>query len=178
MAERRNAVRIVAAPAGVSPDVGIDAVVVEDDTHLVLGADRVARESPEPLEDLLAAAAAEEAAEPGTAVVEDATPLRIHAIVHDLSAEPTWREEWVSRALEAALHETEARGLRSIALPALGTLHGTLTGRRFLELLAEVLARTSVAHVETIWLVVPLGMGQVALSALGGLRGFALEVRS
>jgi hypothetical protein len=140
MAER-PILKIIPAPRGATLVFLVDAVVIEDDTHLVLGADPVPRETREEPGQLLENARASIQPVPGTLVVRTLVvrgghPARLHAIVHDLDEEPSWREEWVVSALHEVLREVGTRGLRSISLPLLGGVHGSLAPGRFAELLA------------------------------------------
>jgi len=150
------ALRIVSCPED-APPFEVDAVAAEEDTWLVLSADPVATEPEEGLEEILAAARQAQPEPPGSVVVLEGRPLRLLAVVHDLSREPTWREEWVASALAAILAECEARGIRSLALPPLGARHGSLAPPRFEELLAEALRAAPPLRLERLWLVVPPG---------------------
>ena len=47
---------------------------------------------------------------------QDAAPPRLLAVVHDLSLEPTWKEEWIQEALVNALASAEEHHLRALAL--------------------------------------------------------------
>ncbi len=166
--------RIVTVPPGSTPVFLVDAVVVEDDTYLVLGAEPVARETHEPPGELLGEARASIQPAPGTVVVRSGPPLELHAIVHDLDAEPSWRVEWVSGALAEVLREAEGRGLRSLALPVLGAVHGDLTPRRFAELLGAALHDARARCPEEIWLTVPAG---AAVELESTFTELGLEVR-
>ena len=143
------------ATPGSDPPFPLDAVVVEEDTYLVLGAKPVAREMHESPERTLEEAESREPEIPGTVLVLEGSPLRLLAVVHDLDEEPSWREEWVASALVAVLQEAEARGIRSLSLPMLGTLYGSLEAQRFVELLREALGSTWLGRLENVWLVVP-----------------------
>jgi len=92
---------------------------------------------------------------PGSVLVKGKRPLRMLAIVHDLNQDPSWREEWIASALDMILAEAETRRLKSIALPFLGTLHGSLEKQRFVVLLRDALERNPAIHLERLWLVVP-----------------------
>lgn len=155
MNRAQSRLRVVVAAPGVDPPFSLDAVVVEQDTYLVLGAEPVAKETHEPPQRTLEEAEAREAEIPGTVLVMEGSPLRFLAVAHDLDEEPSWREEWIASALVAALQEAEARGIRSLSLPMLGTLYGTLEAQRFVELLQEALESTWLGRLENVWLVVP-----------------------
>jgi hypothetical protein len=163
---------IVVAPPG-SPPFLADAIVAEEDTYLVLSPYE-ASATLEATDDLLDAALAATPREPGTVVVKPGFPLSFLAIVHDLNQEPSWREEWVTGALAAALREAEKLELGSIALPMLGALHGSLDEGRFCELLHAVLQNTPLNNLREIWLMVRPG---VAHSIFGALEGYDVDLR-
>ncbi len=170
----RPVVRIV----GLSPDATmvyvVDAVVVEDDTYLILGADPVPRETHDPPQELLKRARASIQPAPGTLVVREGKPQRFHAIVHELDHEPSWRAEWVARALREALQEAERRELRRIAVPLLGGVHGSVAPDRFANLLTEALAGSTFEHLDEVWLTLP---SEAAAAVAARLRGAGIEVR-
>jgi len=142
-------IEVVVTPA---PPSVADAVVAEEDTYLVLSADPEVRE---PGVARLRAFHEAYNAEPGSVVVRRGSPLRILAVVHDLSQDPTWREEWVAAALDAVFREAEAWKVRSLALPPLGRVHGTLPRERLVALLRAALRARSPRHLERLFLVVP-----------------------
>ncbi len=43
-------------------------------------------------------------------------PVKLLAVVHDLNQDPSWKEEWVVKALEGIFREIEQRKLQSLAL--------------------------------------------------------------
>jgi hypothetical protein len=88
------------------------------------------------------------------------------AIIHDLNQEPSWKEEWVASALDGIFQEAESCKIRSLALPLLGTLHGSLERQRFLALLQDALERRSPRHLTRLWLVVPAGTSSEILAML------------
>jgi len=160
-----GSVRIVAAPAD-RPPFMVDAVVAEEDTFLVLSADREVRDPNEPLVRLMTRVIETRPETPGSVLVRGKSPLQLLAIVHDLNQEPSWREEWIVSALDGIFREAESRKLRSIALPLLGTLHGSLEKQRFLVLLRCALERISPNHLKRLWLVVPVGTSSKILQIL------------
>lgn len=135
----------------------VDAMAMEEDTFLVLSADRTVHDAREPLMKVMTRVINTRPRKPGSVIVQESTPLRLLAIVYDLNEEPSWREDWVTRALEGIFREAEMRKLRSIGIPFLGTLHGTMEKRRFLVLLRSSVERVSLHHLKQLWLVVPAG---------------------
>jgi hypothetical protein len=153
---QRRELEVVAAPESAPPFVA-DAVVAEEDTYLVLSADPEVRETRIARLRVIHEAFAARPAEPGSVVVRGGSPLRLLAVVHDLSHEPTWREEWVEAALDAVLREVDARSLRTLAMPLLGRVRGDLPIDWFVALLRSALGRCAPARLERVWLVTPEG---------------------
>jgi hypothetical protein len=151
----QGAVHVVMAPREQAP-FAIDAMVVEEDTYLVLSADpRVGEPHPEHPIRVMTSLLEVEPKEPGTILVRDRVPLELAAIVHDLDEEPSWREEWIVAALDYALAEAEKRRFHSIGLEMLGTIHGRLERPRFLQILRQALQRADPHQLERIWLIPP-----------------------
>lgn len=128
------------------------ALVREEDIQLVLTPPAELRVPRESLDELARAAAGTAGHAPGTVVVRPGRPLRLLAIVHDVDRDPSWREEWIVAATEAVFRETHWRGLTSIAMPLLGTVHGRLAPGRGAELLAAVLEQPDIPRPRALWL--------------------------
>jgi len=94
---------------------------------------------------------------PGTVIVRGKHPLLLLAIVHDFNQEPSWTEKWIVSALNEIFRVAENQNLTSIAIPLLGTLHGSLKKQHFIVLLSRALKRVSFSHLKRIWLIVPPG---------------------
>ncbi len=152
----RAGIPVTVAPAD-RPPFEIDALVVEDDTYLVLGADPEVREPAEHPLRVWQAVHDFEPLAPGTLTVRPGRPPRLLAIVHDLAADPTWREDWVASALGEVLRYAERTGVRSLAVPPLGAVHGRLPVERFAALLRDALAVGPAQSLERIWLACPAG---------------------
>lgn len=163
-----GSVRLFVAPHEWPPFVA-DARVEEEDTYLVLSADPEVQETREQPGELMAELLRTNPAVPGSVIVKEGRPLSLLAVVHDLEQEPSWKEEWIIRALDGIFREAETRNLRSIALPLLGTLHGSLEKQRFLVLLRQALERSSPEHLARIWLVVPAGTTGEVLGMLASI---------
>ncbi|HSG90109.1 MAG TPA: hypothetical protein VLA56_12930 [Pseudomonadales bacterium] len=126
-----------------------DIVVEEQDRWLVLGEDTQRREDdPErwareldgtPLEQLLDAAVNAEPVAGGSVLLRQERPLRLLAVVRDLEARQTVREDWVREALETVLRITARTSVRGIALPVLGGQHEIDAAEPFGDLLAELM---------------------------------------
>jgi len=146
--------KIVPAPESNKP-FQIDARVFEEDTWLTISADpkiKPAEEHPLRLMQNMLSARPEPV---GSVLVQGMNPMRFLAVVHDVDAEPTWNEEWVSMALKAVFFEAEKQKVHSLGLPLLGTEHGKLEKNRFIEILSLVLQQTSFSFLQRLWLIVP-----------------------
>ncbi|MBI4537964.1 MAG: hypothetical protein HY704_00470 [Gemmatimonadetes bacterium] len=172
---RLTGIRLIATPSDAAPPFAVDAVVLEEDTYLVLTAERDILEEPEEgLGRLLERAAEWEPEEPGSVIVRTGSPLRLLAVVHDLDLDPTWREEWIARALGQVLREVERLRVTSMALPVLGSVHGTFAATRFAQLLQDEIQRAAPRSLRALWITLPPGAGPDAVAAL---RELGAEIR-
>ncbi len=163
-------VQIFVAPEN-TPPFTIEAVAAEEDTYLVLSAGPEVHETDEDPERVIAEVEATRPAAPGSVIVKGGYPLRLLAIVHDLNEEPSWKEGWIASALERIFQEVETRKLGSLALPFLGTLHGSLEKQRFLVLLRDALERKPAGHLKRLWLIAP------AFATSATLKGLEPEMK-
>lgn len=76
-------------------------------------------------------------------------------MVHDLSADPTCRPEWIAAALDEVLAEADRTEARTLAIPLLGTVHGRIPESTSIALLRAAIDRAAIQSLERIWLVVP-----------------------
>jgi O-acetyl-ADP-ribose deacetylase (regulator of RNase III) len=128
-----------------------DTAIRETDEHIVRLMTKLIETEPEPV---------------GSVLVRGKNPIKFLAIVHDVNQEPTWKEEWIKSALEGIFREAERRNLKSIALPLIGTLHGSLEKRRFVALLQKTLEQASIDHLKRLWLIVPDGTSRDIIEML------------
>ena len=157
---------MIAAP-GEAPPFSVDGVVMEEDTFLVLSAPKTVRPGREPLIRIMTRVIETCPREPGTVIVRGKEPLQLLAIIHDLNQDPTWKETWISHALCGVFKIAEEQRLHSIAIPMLGTVHGTLDGQKFMMLLGSALKGMDPVELKRIWLIIPSGTG---LQTLEGLK--------
>ena len=163
-----GSVRLFVAPQEWPPFLA-DARVEEEDTYLVLSADPEVQETREQPEELMAELLKTAPVVPGSVIVKEGQPISLLAVVHDLDQEPSWKEEWIVSALDRIFWEAGNRKLRSIALPMLGTVHGSLEKQRFLVLLRQALEQSSPKHLARLWLVVPAGTTGEVLGMLASI---------
>jgi hypothetical protein len=148
--------RIVAASKD-SPPFPVEAFVFEEDTFLVLSADPTPRDPKVPMARIMTRLIETQPRVPGTVVLQGQSPLRLLAIIHDFNQEPSWREDWIDTALGNVFQQIQRLGVRSLSLPLLGTVYGSLEKRRFIELLARALYRATPGRLRSLWLMVPEG---------------------
>ena len=102
----------------------------------------------------------------GTVLARGGDPIRFLAIVHDVNQDPTWKEQWIEKALENLFCASEQRQVSALRLPLLGALHGKLHPNRFAVLLSRVLHRTVREHLKRLWLVTPVGTNRKLIEDL------------
>jgi len=146
-------IQIITSPQN-RPPFQVDAWVYEQDTALLLGAPDEIKYPSESAEQLIEQAVDSSPLIPGTVLVRGYCPLELLAIVHDLDQEPSWREEWILKALHGIVQLSEQHHCEAIGMPLLGTLHGTLKSARFFELLLSVREQSSFVYLKRLWLVV------------------------
>ena len=157
--------RIVAAPEE-KPPFDVDAVAYEEDTYLIISADPTVREPKEHPVKIMTKLIETTPETLGSVLVKGKHPLRFLAIIHDFNQEPTWREEWITSALNGIFHEAETRKVTSVALPMLGCLHGSLDRQRFFELLWSAITQSTQRHLKRIWLITLPGTSYKSLKVL------------
>ena len=153
-----------------SPPFAPDAVVLEQDADLLLAPPSVL--TPEPTEEvgrLLVRVLNQRRHPPGSVLSGGGRPLRLHAVVHDMSCEPSWREEWVQGALERLFEVVRRRRIARLAMPLLGTVHGRLDPERALALTLSALPEAD-APPHRLWLRVPLAEVETVRALLGAPR--------
>ena len=155
-AGRLGPVHVVVAPEH-APPFPVDALAVEEDTHLLLSSSGDFEEPEEEIGELIALASHRPANTPGSVLVRNTRPLQFLAIVHDIDCQPSWREEWIASAINGVIEEAEWRHLESVGLPLIGTRHGNVAKRRVALWLGRCLSRTSFRYLKRVWVIAPAG---------------------
>lgn len=132
----------------------VDAIAVEEDSFLVLSADPIVRPPQAHFLKVFTELLETEPAPLGSVLLRSGQPLRLLAVVHDLSLTPTWKEHWVREALHRVIGVMETRRKRVLGLYPLGCVFGQLAPARFLSILSEVIADTTPLALRRIWLMV------------------------
>lgn len=141
-------------PSASAPD-DIDALVIEQDTGLVLDFDENVRYPTESLKSLTKKILNHGGAKQGTVLELRTAPPQLLAIIHNLDNEPSWTEDSVLESLRSLLKISSRRKFRSIAMPLLGTVHGKLPKDRARELLDAALSEVRIPSLQEIWLIKP-----------------------
>ena len=123
------------------PPFPVDAIVEEEDTYLSMSAGTDFSVNDEHPIRVMTEARTVQEIPPGTIMVRPGRPIKLLAVVHRLSDDPTWREAWVADAIDNLRAEIERRRIHAIGTPLLGTVHGKMSARRSFELMRPLLMR-------------------------------------
>jgi hypothetical protein len=149
-----DTVQMVSAPES-APPFAVDALLLEQDTALVLGADpkpRVCDEHPiRIMTDLLEFQ--EKAV--GSIIITGQRPYRLYAIVHDFGQEPSTRDEWIGAALETGIDRCLQLKIRSLGTHMLGSHYSSRDPNWFCCRLTELLATRPPGSLHRIWMIAP-----------------------
>ena len=147
-------IELVIAPPELSP-FKFDAIVEEQDTNLLLGVAPQISEPYESYDKLVSQMITQQPRLPGEVVVKGNHPVRFLAVVHDLELEPIWKEEWIANALGLIFKESVHNRIKTVAMPVLGSIYGSLDYEIFIELFRSALPSGNITYPEKIWLIVP-----------------------
>lgn len=147
-------VRIVASPEHSQP-FEVDAIAFEEDTFLIMSADKEIRDPGNNMMKLMTKLIEFEPEPLGSVKIVQGKPLKFLAVIHDVNLEPTWREEWVEGSLHEIFNEIERLKISSFALPLLGTLYGNIDIERFITLLKRSIKKAPIKSLQRLWLIVP-----------------------
>ena len=150
---RLNDVEIAIAPTQFPPFT-VDAVIEEQDTALILGeTSQITDFGDKPAWYLANTLESQPLLTPGQVIIRDTQPLRLQVIIHDLEQEPSCSELWIFQVLQQILEIAEARSLRALQLPLLGTRYSKLGTDQLFDILLEVITRQRPAPIDRLWLV-------------------------
>jgi hypothetical protein len=170
---RLRGVRVVAAPRSAQP-FAVDALVLEEDTYLVLSADpKAVSPASHPIR-LMTGALDFSPEAPGSVVVQETCPLRLLAVVNDVDRDPICQETWVAHALKTVFRIAEARRLKALGFQMLGTCHGRLPPVRFAELLLDALPGCPEGlGLTRLWIDAPVPVNRDVIAVLGPNRSLS-----
>ena len=129
----------------ISPDITLrsdlkapfdfQALVIEEDTARVLSADTSIRIYDEHPVRLMTSLLDQKPESPGTIVTRGTSPYCFYAIVHDFDQYPSFKEDWVSSAINLALEKCAELRIQHLAMQVLGSTYGTQSEGWFIDLL-------------------------------------------
>ncbi len=151
-----NHIDIHLSPETIQP-FPVDAIVLEQDTSLVLEPDNELRDPGDDRPVWYDANKAEllKSHQVGDVLVKSCKPLQLLAIVHDLDHDPSWQSAWIKSALYKVFDIAEQQSLSAIRLPILGARHGRFKLDSFIDILQPLINNNDWQHLKQIWLVVP-----------------------
>jgi len=162
-------IRIVLAPKE-APPFPVDAIAFEEDTFLVMSADPTVRDPKISMIRIMSNLMETQPRAPGTVLVQGNSPARLLAIIHALNEDPSCKEEWIETAFQGIFEVVERLRLRSLALPLIGTVHGSLDKRKSMKFFTESLRQRPLYDLDRLWLVVPTGDARELLGLLKAER--------
>lgn len=135
----------------------IKAMVEEQDTSLVLEPENIIRDPgvEKPAWYMASILEYQKLHKPGEIIFKPGNPIRLWAIIHDLELTPSWRSEWIEKALKNILELCEKKNIVSVCLPVLGSQFGHFKLTKFIPLLVKALKNSNPSALKNIWLVVP-----------------------
>lgn len=157
--------KLISAPRK-HPPADIDAMVFEEDAFLIMS------DQPEQIAPLIHPIRLMREIEnftpeiPGSVLIKGRNPIRMLAVVHDVNREPTWKEEWIEKAVCTVFQKAEGLKIKTLGLPLLGTKHGKLDYQRFAGLLARCLQSCEFKYLKLVWLIAPVPVNAAVISKL------------
>ena len=145
MSEEKQIVR-----AGLrSPPFAVQAVVLEEDTGLVLSADNTIRNFEEHPVRLMSDLISYEFPSAGTLVIQEGSPHYLLAVVNDLEQVPHCQKDWVIACLSACFAFCGEKGITALATQILGSVYGNLDPDWFE---VELRIQLAASQVQRVWI--------------------------
>jgi hypothetical protein len=135
--------------------LNVDAIVQEQDTHLILGTEPAIHDTHESYPSLVKKMERQKPLLPGQVIVKNTIPLRFTAVLYDIEQTPVCTEELIADVLKSLLHKFNEYRLKSVAMPLLGCAHGKIKASGFIKLLQDTLTISNPVYPEKILLIVP-----------------------
>ena len=140
------------------PPFSCQAIVEEQDTHLILSEQTVLTDPGKPAWYLASTLERDEKIyRQGAVLLRPGQPVRLLAVIHDIEKTPTCNTKSIETAWENILQLIELREFTSVAFPLLGTVYGNVSIRTSIKLLREKLFINLPGNVNRIWLILPDG---------------------
>jgi hypothetical protein len=156
-----------------TPDsaLSVDAVVLEEDTWLILSArTELAAPAEHPVR-LFTQLHEAEPCLPGTVLVRDDRPLLLLAVVHDFGADTCCRPEWITTALGEILRICRERQVGRLLLPLLGVRHGAMKRAEIIPLIINAILADFPPSLAAVFVHVPPGEEDETERLMAALTG-------
>ena len=121
--------------------LSVDAVVEEQDTHMLLGKAPVISSVVTGFPQLVKKMQNQAPEIPGTVIVRKTKPKRFIAIVYDIDNKPICRREWLETAIRNILIQCWKYKIVTLGMPMLGTSYGRIDGPAMIKILEKVLLK-------------------------------------
>ena len=155
-ATRIGKIAVYSAPPE-HPPFRCEAVVVEQDTNLILGEQTTLVEPDKPAWYL---ANTLERDQPvyklGDVIIKRGLPMQLMAIVHDIEQQPTCDSGILKLAWQNLMAISAQNNVKTLATPALGSVHGKIVLEDALQLFGQAIHDHAPPCLEKIWLVLPV----------------------
>jgi len=166
-----NSGRVRFAVATPEAALTVDAVVLEEDTWLILSAGvEVTTPVVHPVR-LFTELCEAEPVVPGTVLIKWEQPLMLQAVVHDFGADPCCRREWIAAALGEILRICRERRVARLLLPFLGVRHGAMKPGEIVPFIIAAIQANPPPSLKTVYLSVPPGVRAEAGRLIAGGLG-------
>lgn len=119
--------------------LSVDAVVEEQDTHLLLGKAPVITSVVSGFPQLVRKMQRQVPEIPGTVIVKKTMPKRFITIVYDIDNTTICRREWLETALKNIFIQCVKYKVANLAMPLLGTSYGRIGGPTMINILEQSL---------------------------------------
>ena len=119
--------------------LSVDAVVEEQDTHLLLGKSPVISSVTTGFPQLVKKMQHQVPEFPGTVIVKKTRPTRLIAIVYDIDSATICCQEWLETALKNIFIQCWKYKITTLAMPLLGTAYGRIDASMMIKLLEQSL---------------------------------------
>lgn len=129
----------------------LDAVVYEEDTHLILTLDRVMRHQEVHPIRLMTELHASRPHRPGTLIVNDTS---WYGVVIDLDLDQVWNPKCIRMVYEEVGRRINLRRVENIGVHLLGTIHGRMDEEACLKLFVSAVGHWRCKNLSNVWLIV------------------------
>jgi hypothetical protein len=164
-AARIGAIAIYSAPRE-HPPFDCQAMVVEQDTNLILGEQTTLVEPNKPAWYLANTLERDQPVyKPGDVIIKRGPPMQLLAVIHDIEQQPSCDNDSLKLAWQNLMTIVTQNNIKTLATPALGSVYGKIKLEESLRLLGQAIHDYTPPCLEKIWLILPAHQ-QIDLAAV------------